>query len=82
MTSSRSSAYRGIDPESGSSGGVAAAQGTFTFPQIAEWRDAIYAKIVQKVGDRRYWETWAKDVFRDCWAPHGSGSRRCSTARL
>jgi predicted helicase len=32
------------------------------FPEIAEWRDAIYAKMVQKVGDRRYWETWAQDV--------------------
>jgi predicted helicase len=52
----------GMDPESGTSGGAAALQGTFSFPQIAEWRDAIYAKIVQKVGDRRYWETWAKDV--------------------
>lgn len=29
---------------------------------IEEWRSAIYAKIVQKVGTRRYWETWAKDV--------------------
>ena len=27
-----------------------------------EWRDAIYAKIVDKVGSRRYWEDWAKDV--------------------
>ena len=27
-----------------------------------EWRDAIYAKIVTKVGDRRYWEDWAKDI--------------------
>jgi predicted helicase len=52
----------GMDPETGSPGGAAAVQGTFSFPQIAEWRDAIYAKIVQKVGDRRYWETWAKDV--------------------
>ncbi|WP_286959386.1 DEAD/DEAH box helicase [Arsenicicoccus sp. UBA7492] len=26
------------------------------------YRDAIYAKIVEKVGERRYWETWAKDV--------------------
>ncbi len=32
------------------------------FPQIGEWRDAIYARIVEKCGDRRYWETWAKDV--------------------
>jgi predicted helicase len=34
----------------------------FNFPHIAEWRDAIYAKIVIKCGDRRYWESWAKDV--------------------
>jgi predicted helicase len=27
-----------------------------------EWKDAIYAKIVQKVGQRTYWENWAKDV--------------------
>lgn len=31
------------------------------FP-IEEWRDAIYAKIVAKCGDRGYWESWAKDV--------------------
>lgn len=29
---------------------------------IDEWRDAIYAKIVDKVGTRTYWEDWAKDV--------------------
>ncbi|BAZ85400.1 hypothetical protein NIES806_16030 [Dolichospermum compactum NIES-806] len=33
------------------------------FP-IEEWRDAIYAKIVTKCGNRRYWEDWAKDVAR------------------
>lgn len=26
------------------------------------FRDAMYARIVAKVGERRYWETWAKDV--------------------
>ena len=52
----------GIDPETGAYGDGLPVQGTFSFPQIEEWRDAIYAKIVQKVGDRRYWETWAKDV--------------------
>ncbi|MFC7404816.1 DEAD/DEAH box helicase [Georgenia alba] len=36
------------------------AQLTLEFP--AEFRDAMYARIVQKVGERRYWETWAKDV--------------------
>ncbi|MFK4389872.1 putative helicase [Peribacillus frigoritolerans] len=34
----------------------------FGFPNLDEWRDAIYAKIVLKCGDRRYWESWAKDV--------------------
>jgi predicted helicase len=28
----------------------------------ADWRDAIYAKIVDKVGERDYWENWARDV--------------------
>jgi predicted helicase len=37
-------------------------QGVLDFPRIGEWRDAIYARIVQKVGSRRYWEDWAKDV--------------------
>jgi predicted helicase len=37
-------------------------QTTFHFPQLEEWKDAIYAKIVLKCGDRRYWESWAKDV--------------------
>ncbi|WP_051479009.1 type ISP restriction/modification enzyme [Arthrobacter sp. H5] len=32
------------------------------FPNLEDWRNAIYAKIVQKVGDRRYWEDWARDV--------------------
>ena len=27
-----------------------------------QWKDAIFAKIVDKVGSRRYWEDWAKDV--------------------
>jgi len=25
-------------------------------------QNAIYAKMVQKVGDRQYWENWAKSV--------------------
>lgn len=29
---------------------------------FGQWQDAIYARIVQKVGERRYWETWARDV--------------------
>lgn len=34
----------------------------FDLENIGEWRDAIYARIVQKVGTSRYWESWAKDV--------------------
>ncbi|MBZ0089063.1 MAG: damage-inducible protein, partial [Thermoanaerobaculia bacterium] len=32
------------------------------FPNLEAWRDAIFAKIVLRCGDRRYWESWAKDV--------------------
>jgi len=27
-----------------------------------DWQNAIYARIVDKVGERDYWENWAKDV--------------------
>ena len=37
-------------------------QGTLSFPQLEEWKDAIYARIVLKCGERRYWESWAKEV--------------------
>lgn len=37
-------------------------QGILSFPHLDEWKDAIYAKMVMKVGDRAYWETWAKDI--------------------
>lgn len=33
-----------------------------SFPNIDDWRDSIFARIVKQVGDRRYWETWAKDI--------------------
>lgn len=32
------------------------------FPQIGEWKDAIYAKLVKKCGTRRYWENWVTDI--------------------
>jgi predicted helicase len=37
-------------------------QGGFAFPHLDDWKDAIFARIVLKCGDRRYWESWAKDV--------------------
>jgi predicted helicase len=42
--------------------GTVTAQIRLSFPEIEEWREAIYAKIVLKCGDRRYWETWAADI--------------------
>lgn len=39
-------------------------QGAFAFPELDNWKDAIYSKIVLKCGDRRYWETWAADVAK------------------
>ena len=29
---------------------------------LEEWQEAMYTKIVDKVGDREYWEDWATDV--------------------
>ena len=37
-------------------------QGVFAFPHLDEWKDAIYAKMVLKCGDRAYWETWARSI--------------------
>ena len=39
------------------------AQKTLPFP-IEVVQNAIYAKIVEKVGDRKYFEQWAKDVAK------------------
>ena len=30
--------------------------------KFGELQDTVYAKMVQKVGTRRFWEDWAKDV--------------------
>ena len=35
---------------------------TLPFPQFQQLREAIFAKLVLKCGDRRFWEDWAKDV--------------------
>lgn len=32
------------------------------FPHLEDWKNAIYAKMVQKCGSRIYWEDWAKKV--------------------
>ena len=30
--------------------------------QFEQLQSVVFARLVQKVGDRRYWEQWAKDV--------------------
>jgi predicted helicase len=48
--------------ESDSSSSPTAVQGRLALGDLDAWRDAIFAKLVIKVGDRRYWEDWATDV--------------------
>ena len=36
-------------------------QAELQFP-VGEWKDAVYAKIVDKCGNRMYWEDWSKDI--------------------
>lgn len=39
-----------------------ARQKVFNLSDLPLWNDAILAKLVSKVGQRTYWENWAKDV--------------------
>lgn len=48
-------------PGTADAAAVALGQLGMHFP-VGEWRDAIYAKIVFKVGQRTYWEQWAGDI--------------------
>lgn len=32
------------------------------FAGLDQWREAIYARIVKKVGDREYWENWSTTI--------------------
>ena len=47
----------GSEPLAGSAGTA-----TLPFEPLDLPAGAIYAKIVEKCGDRKYWESWAKDV--------------------
>lgn len=38
-------------------------QGTFDFDkELSSWTDGILVRTVQKCGDRRYWDIWAKNI--------------------
>ncbi|SMY01601.1 DEAD/DEAH box helicase [Brevibacterium antiquum] len=53
----------GSESSSGADSGLGA-QGTLDIrlSQMDELRDAIYARMVKKVGSRTYWDQWAKDI--------------------
>ncbi|WP_179473678.1 DEAD/DEAH box helicase [Mycolicibacterium vinylchloridicum] len=50
----------GVADGNGSDGGRLASQ--MALFSLSEWQEAIYTRIVDKVGTRTYWEDWAKDV--------------------
>lgn len=50
------------DRISGGDGKAKAVQ--LPLPQLKELQNAIYARMVQKVGNKRYWEQWAADVAK------------------
>jgi predicted helicase len=59
----------GFDPtgeyvsiESASSGKTTDSLSQQMMLQFEDLKEVLYAKMVQKVGDRRYWEQWAKNV--------------------
>ncbi|EYT62483.1 helicase [Dietzia sp. UCD-THP] len=53
----------GTGSDAGSDGSVDAEQTKqMALFSLSEWTEAIYTKIVDKVGTRTYWEDWAADV--------------------
>lgn len=51
-----------VEESSEGAGGVTKGIGAQMALKFAELQEVVYAKLVQKVGDRRYWEQWAKDI--------------------
>ena len=58
---STSSGGTGVDAGSDGSGAAEQTKQMALF-SLSEWTEAIYTKIVDKVGTRTYWEDWAADV--------------------
>jgi len=51
------------DAAAAQSGEASTGQTRLDFTPLGEeWNEAIYARIVKKVGEREYWENWAADV--------------------
>ncbi|MEM0333379.1 MAG: DEAD/DEAH box helicase family protein, partial [Candidatus Aenigmatarchaeota archaeon] len=34
----------------------------FDWPELEVWKEALYAKIVDKCGDRTYWQSWTQQI--------------------
>ena len=64
LSTARDDKVNVIGVGSGKDGGWEQGELDLVFPDLDQWRDAIYAKIVQKVGSREYWTDWAKEVAR------------------
>lgn len=53
----------GDTPPAGKGGGTATRL-PLPLPHLQDLQGAIYARMVQKVGNKRYWEQWAADVAK------------------
>lgn len=51
----------GTDGGDNGNGLAGATQPTLEFP-VEEWKDSVYAKIVDKCGNRMYWTDWSNDI--------------------
>ena len=64
LTASKAAKARGRDViGSEPNGYTAQAQGVFEF-EVGEIERALYAKVVEKCGNRHHWEDWANDIAR------------------
>lgn len=45
-------------------GKPASTQLSLNLPELEQWKNAIYARIVLRCGSRPYWENWAADVAK------------------
>ena len=54
--------FTGLNEEGDGIGSSSVSNGQQLFLPMDLPPDAIFAKIVEKCGDRKYWESWAKDV--------------------
>ena len=52
----------GADPTASSTNGIGDAPASFQYKLDGLVVDHFYARVVERVGDRQYWDRWAKDV--------------------